>query len=259
MSLEIGKKFVLYLRAAVASGSLNLPGFPLAPKTAYFPSCRGSYNTFILWMEQLGLPKAERIFDVGANHGDFARAASHCYPEADVWLFEPLPTLWPKLEALARRFARWNVEKIAFGDATGNLPLQVAEDDNIGSFLGFSDLYQRRNPAGKTKQSIDARVERLDDFCIRHGIDSIDLLKIDVEGFEFHVLAGAICMLPETTAIIVEVSLIRQSGEATNALERMIHILSDNGFTIADVIPSLFSNEEPWRPLEYNLLARRSY
>lgn len=257
MTFELRKKLGLYARAAVASRSLNFPGLPLVPKSSASPFCRAGYNTFVLWIKQLELPTAETIFDVGANHGDFARAASHCHAAAHVWLFEPLPDLWPGLHHLAARQTNWSVLGIALGNATGQHLLQVADDDSIGSLLGFSDEYRRANPGSGEHRTIECTVETLDDFCVREGIASIDLLKIDVEGFEFEVLEGGRSMLRQTKALIIEVSLIRRAGGTPDALGRLISLLNAQGFSVVDVIPSLFRPEEPWKPLEFNVLARR--
>ena len=257
---ELRRRLALYIRAAAATRSGNLAGLPLIPKSRNSPACRGGYNSFVLWIKQLRLPTATRVFDIGANHGDFSRAASACFPQASVWLFEPLPALWPRLERLAAsRNGRWSVHQFALGATKDLLPLQASEQDNtIASFLGFSADYHRGNPAATATKSFPTRVEPLDDFCAQEGITSIDLMKIDVEGFEFDVLAGAGEMLQKTRALIIEVSLIRQTGGSDDALLRMMEILRASGFHVLDLIPSLFSREEPWRPLEYNLLARRS-
>ena len=259
MQLDIARKLSLYLRAAAASRSFNWPGFPLWPKTRTAPSCRGNYNTFVLWLKQLGFKKAAVIFDVGANHGDFAKAASAVYPESEVWLFEPQPALIPMLSELAKhRHSRWLVEPIGLGNVDGTLPLEVAADDAIASFVGFSQRYREANPGGKAIQSVAIEVQRLDTYCNRSNISSIDVLKIDVEGYEFEVLAGAENMLRSTAAIIIEVSLIRETKQQGDALAQMISLLSQIGFTIIDVIPSLFSPEKPWQPVEYNVLARQT-
>lgn len=260
MGGKLLRKLSLYLRAAAATHSANLAGLPLLPKSRHTPSCRGSYNTFILWIKQLGLPRASQIIDVGANRGDFARAASACFPASRIWLFEPLPKLWPELERLAAYYKPpWSVQRFALGAAAGHLPLQVATgNDGIGSFLGFSDEYRHGTSAPIRMEAVDTRIERLDDFCAREGIQSIDLLKIDVEGFEFDVLAGGAQMLRHTTGLIIEISLIRKEGGAPEALEQMLRLLNRAGFYVIDLIPSLFSRLEPWKPLEYNLLARRT-
>lgn len=257
---QLGRKLALYLNAAAATRSGNLRGCPLLPKSRYSPSCRGSYNSFLLWIKQLGLGTPSHVLDVGANHGDFSRAVSACYARAQIWLFEPLPALWPALEILAEHYKPlWRVQPFALGANAAQLPFYVAQndDDCIGSLVGFSDEYRRYNPTGEFSRSINIRVERLDDFCAQNDIQSIDLLKIDVEGFEFEVLAGGSQMLQNTTALIVEVSLIRRAGGSPDALGQMISLLIGCGFHLVDLIPSLFSPEEPWKPLEYNLLARR--
>ncbi|MGI8820711.1 MAG: FkbM family methyltransferase [Chthoniobacterales bacterium] len=256
---ELRRKLALYLRAAAATRSANFPGLPFLPKSRDSASCRGGYNTFLLWMKQLGLADVRRIFDVGANHGDFASAAAAYYPGAQIWLFEPLPVLWPRLERLAQQHnPHWSVERFALGGRRGQLPLWVDEaDDAIGSFLGFSGDYQRGHSLTTPGKAIETRVERLDEFCAETKISSIDLVKVDVEGFEFDVMTGAGEMLSRITAVIVEVSLIRRPADTDDPLEHMIGLLRRAGFHLVDLIPSLFSKEEPWKPLEYNLLARR--
>lgn len=258
--IDLRRKLAAYLRAAAATRSFNAAGLPLLPKSGDSVYSRESYNTFLIWIKQLGLPAAARILDIGANHGDFARAASSCYPRARVWLFEPLPTLWPQLERLARRSGgRWSVQQFALGAKQAVLPLQADDrDDAIASFLGFSDNYRRGNPAAAGTKSIPTRVMPLDDFCAQEEIPSIDLMKVDVEGFEFDVLAGAGRMLRNSSAVIIEVSLIRRAAGSADALERMLKVLTGAGFHLVNIIPSLFSRDEPWKPVEYNLLARRS-
>lgn len=263
MASELLDKLTLYFRAAFTMRSANLAGLPLLPKALYpdAPHNRAAYNTFILWIRQLGLTASARIFDVGANHGDFARAASACFPLGKVWLFEPLPALWPKLERqAARRADRWSVQPFALGANAGRLPLQVsAGDDSIGSFVGFGADYRSANPSVKVAESIESRIETLDEFCLRENIDDIDLLKIDVEGFEFDVLAGARRMLAHTQALIVEVSLIRQAHDQSEPLLRMLELLVGAGFHVVDLMPSLFApGREAWKPIEYNLLVRRT-
>ena len=258
------RKLSLYARAAAATGSINLTGLPLLPKTWQgdrAPYNRGAYNEFLLCLKSLGLPtETACVLDVGANHGDFARAASMSFPQAAVWLFEPLPGLADALAAQAARNVEnhWHVQPFALGARSGRLPLQIDPgDDAIGSFVGFNEEYQQANPAAKPSETVEARVETLDGFCLSEKIDAIDLLKIDVEGFEFEVLAGGVSTLQFTRAVIVEVSLVRQAGERSAPLVEMLDLLTQAGFHIVDLLPSLFSNEEPWQPLEYNLLARR--
>jgi len=83
-------------------------------------------------------------------------------------------------------------------------------------------------------------------------------MKVDVEGFEFEVLSGAGDLLGAIGALIVEVSLVRgNDDDKQQRLAKMIGLLTKKGFKIVSVKPSEFSTKEPWRPLEYNIIARR--
>lgn len=256
-------KMGLYLRAAISLGRLNLRGFPLVPKMLYAnaPHNRAAFNEFILWIrEELQIGSASVIFDVGANHGDFSQAASVCFRDSDIWLFEPIPKLQPKLlERAASQKNRWHLEPIALGARPEVLPLQMDEgDDAIGSFLGFEESYLQFNPKARATSEINVRVETLDGFCEGHSIPKIDLLKIDVEGFEFEVLDGAVRMLEKTQAIILEVSLVRKAHGQPGPLLEMIRRLTAAGFHIVGLIPTRMErSEEPWLPVEYNILARK--
>lgn len=253
-------KAISYLKAASVRGGPNLRGLPLVPKSLWrsAPRNRGAFNQFILWIDRLALPSAEQVVDVGANHGDFAQAAAVLYPASEILLVEPLPMLHPELERRgAERGRRWSLARCALGSEPGAGLLHLSDSgDDIGTLAGFSEEYEAANPNAQPGKAIQCEVRTLDDLCADRGIGRIDLLKIDVEGFEFEVLAGAASMLAKTTAVIVELSLIRRTGE-TDALERMLELLRLKDFSLVEIHPSLFDPAEPWRPLEFNLLARR--
>lgn len=260
------RKLGLYLRAARETKSINWRGLPLIPKrlSSALPRNRASYNEFVLWIRQsIQLPEAQIIFDVGANHGDFALAASVCFPHARVFLFEPLPVLRPVLEAqTARSAGRWSFHPIALGASQGLLPLYVdPANDTIGSLAGFSDSYNtmhEQSAGGRNMAMVEVPIESLDNFCQRAGIRHIDLIKIDVEGFEFAVLDGSHEMLSNTKAIIIELSLVRKAEGKPEPLLDMVNRLTQYGFYIVGLFPSYAPHtNEHGRPREYNILARR--
>lgn len=260
--MEALNRIAIYVQAAAALRTPNWAGLPLLPKSFRngVPFSRRAYNLFIIWIKQLALPSAEVVFDVGANHGDFACAASACFPNAAVILVEPLPKMQTWLDHTIRegRRPRWQLLQCAFGNASGQFPLYVDEqDDNIGSLAGFSQEYLETNPRARPTNQVLCQVRTLDDAAAEMGLNRIDLLKIDVEGFEFEVLQGASRMLEKTRSAIVEVSLVRKPGAST-ALVEMLNLLTKQGFHILGIIPSLHDPLERWRPREFNILARRA-
>ena len=260
------QKVGLYLRAAYATRSFNWRGLPFVPKrlSITLPHNRAAYNEFLLWIRQsLRLRDANVVFDVGANHGDFSKAASECFPRARIFLFEPLPVLRPLLESeVARHANRWQFYPIALGAADGHLPFHIDPvNDTIGSFAGFSNSYRKlHDNLGdiQNTRTIEVPIASLDNFCQRTGIEHIDLIKIDVEGFEFAVLEGATKILANTSAVIVETSLSRTAGGSPKPLQDILIQLTQSGFYIVGLFP-MFSHDEhqQGRPCEYNVLARR--
>jgi len=255
-------KLALYLRSVVALGAPNLDGCPLIPKALWrsSPHSRNAYNSFLFWIHRLGIERASTIIDVGANHGDFARAASATFPQANVLLFEPLPTMHDYLNGLMRAGRKtWQLLPCGLGSAPGEFPLFVDDkNDAIGSFAGFADEYLRANPLAQPNRKIMCNVRTLDEVASELGLESIDLVKIDVEGFEFEVLKGATVSLQRTNSIIVEVSLLRHSATSATPLLEMLQILTSVGFQVVEIIPSLFDPAVSWKPTEFNVLMRRS-
>jgi FkbM family methyltransferase len=255
------EKAQVYFRASAALGNLNLKGLPFLPKRLFNVPLynRGAYNEFVTWIYLLRLNSARWIVDVGANHGDFAEAAGAYFPEANILLVEPLPQLHDELQRrCALHDGKWLLEKSAVGAEEDVLPLHVAADqDAIGSLAGFSPEYQRLNPQSEITQ-ISCKVRQLDAVAAERKISCIDLLKIDVEGFEFEVVKGAVRALESTRALIVEVSLVRRPTDVTNPLVAMLDLVTTHGFQVVNVLPSFFDPSCPWKPVEFNILARKS-
>ena len=137
------------------------------------------------------------IVDVGANIGQFCAAAKLFYPTATVYSFEPDPESYAQLIANTDRLGFVHTYNIGLGSTREKLTFHQHWLSGSSSFTTEPGLHYARE--------VDLPVERLDDVLT--GVDWIDLLKIDVEGFEYQVLAGAESVLQRTGAVIVEVRL----------------------------------------------------
>jgi FkbM family methyltransferase len=254
-------KIATFFRAAVALRSINLRGLPLVPKD-WWPSVpynRTSYNEFVLWIKSLGLSSASWVVDVGANHGDFAQAASTIFPDAKVLLLEPLPILQGELKRRCETYKpRWFLEPCAAGARAGTAELAIDPmHDEIGSLAGFSEEYLQASPSVAPAGTVPCTVKPLDQILSEKNIETVDLMKIDVEGFEFEVLEGLRNSLSAVRSLIVEVSLVRHGKVRANPLAEMTEHLQGSGFEIVAAIPSLYASDESSQPVEFNVLARR--
>jgi FkbM family methyltransferase len=157
------------------------------------------------------------VVDVGANVGYYSlAAAARVGPTGRVIAVEPSPYAADRLERTIRdnRLSQVRVERHALGSRPGEFPLyQPLPDNHTPSLLG---------EPGRPAVSVSVRTL---DACLQAWqVDRVDLLKVDVEGYEFEVLAGAATSLAggRVGAILCEFNdfWLRQGGGSGDALYR---------------------------------------
>lgn len=145
------------------------------------------YPIYLLMRKVL---KADDIFvDVGANIGYFtAIAASLLGKSGEVHAFEPDQRYFKKLFNLAKMNPgrKMAVNNIALGDKRQKANLFETKE------FGMSSLVKGLRNKKQVKDTVEVRVERLDDYIEKNikNKGKIKLIKIDVEGFERSVLNG---------------------------------------------------------------------
>lgn len=137
------------------------------------------------------------IFDIGANIGNTVERYLRTFPGSRVYCFEP--SLGPAAH-LRKRFqndTRVRFHEVAVTRETGRVDLYVNSEPVTNSTLprpGHDRRYYpaRIRPVSRTQVSGIS----LDDFCSRHEITRLDILKLDIQGGEFEALAGFKTLLP---------------------------------------------------------------
>lgn len=135
------------------------------------------------------------IIDVGANMGLVSLLLARRFPDRTIHAFEPNPSTFATLEDnLARNKAPHVVcHRMAVCDAGGTIMFDNDPVNRATASISFSE-----NALSTAVPAIT-----LDSFLEAHRIDSVALLKIDVEGFETLVLSGASRMLAEKRAVSI--------------------------------------------------------
>lgn len=143
------------------------------------------------------------VFDVGANVGQSARRYAEEFPAAIIHSFEPVAGTFAQLASSVP--GRVRCHQIALG-ATADVGSMVKQ----GKTEMFYLLGDRPAPPSAALEQVS--IDTLDNFCERHDIQRIDLLKIDTEGSDMAVLQGAERLLREQRVGIIQVEASMNSG-----------------------------------------------
>jgi FkbM family methyltransferase len=150
------------------------------------------------------------VLDVGANTGHYARALrDHGYRGAIV-SFEPLSAAHARLEARTRRDRAWRAApRMALGDSHAEVVVHIAGNSESSSILDMLPAHERAAPGSAYVGSESVPQRRLDEAAAPYleGARAV-LLKMDTQGYEDRVLAGAERIMDRITAIQTELSLV---------------------------------------------------
>ncbi len=126
--------------------------------------------------------------DVGANFGHYALTLAQLLGEEGLVIaFEPNPAAFELLAANARLNGYRNlvVEQAALGETNGALALITDTESPGGHSFSAANV-------SREGEAVTVPVNALDDYLARQGVTRrLDLLKIDVQGFEAKVVRGA--------------------------------------------------------------------
>lgn len=195
------------------------------------------------------------LLDVRANEGQFlGKMARNCRHHLETsYSFEPLPDAYSKLVTGAARFT--NVQKvealnIALGDKSGQGSINVTPNSVSSSLLppspDFVDHF--RSGVNTDIREIKVPVHRFDEIYsqlqpplrLEKGPNGHRcFLKLDVQGFERHVLDGFGSCLDYVPMALLECSLI-ESYQSRPLIGDIIEYMSERGFHAAGIFPGYF-------------------
>lgn len=129
--------------------------------------------------------------DVGANIGLYSLGLSVLAPRGRIYAFEPSPSCFGHLQSnlSANRIDNAEATQVAVSDTTGTVHFHDFDFFSAGSFS--SDEGSLLDTESYGSQAFEAQATTLDDFVADREIERVDFIKVDVEGAELSVLAGA--------------------------------------------------------------------
>lgn len=142
-------------------------------------------------------PTLQTACVIGAYHGATARDLRRLYPRARILNFEPDPDTFAELERSVSAPNIINV-RAAVGDRVGTATLNRHRAPDTNSLLPFEAAAVAQLPhLFESVGRVDVAVTTLDAVATEHGLDQIDYVHVDTQGYEDRLLRGAARVLAE--------------------------------------------------------------
>lgn len=163
------------------------------------------------------------VADVGANIGIYSEFLSRCVgPAGMVHSFEPSPDNFRRLRTATRKLSNVLLSQAAVGEHSGESKLYISEKLNVDHRTYIAD--------GDSRHTAPIEMIALDDY-FKPG-ERVDLIKMDIQGYELHALRGAKRVLEENTGINLLLELwpsgLKQARGSWEELVQMLKGLSMN-------------------------------
>ena len=161
---------------------------------------RNSYNKEIVEIKDpfrdmkvlLSGIQIDSICDIGAHHGEISQKLSGLFPSAKIYSFEPYSTSFKVLQKKGELNQQIIPVHCALSSSEGELNLYVNAQDSTNSLSPTGEMGQKyQSWQTKTISTEIVPVLTLDSWGTKNSVNEIELIKLDVQGFELNVLKGA--------------------------------------------------------------------
>src|SRR5262249_14245936 len=149
-----------------------------------FPAYRVAYRSFKAYTDRAERQLLQKILfggalvvDAGANIGIYSEFLSRCVgANGVVHSFEPSPDNFVRLRSATRNLPNVCACLAAVGEHSGEMILYVSDKLNVDHRMYATE--------GNTRRTVKVGMVALDDY-FKPG-ERVDLLKLDIQGYELH-------------------------------------------------------------------------
>lgn len=168
---------------------------------------RGTYSSRLArTLDARGL---DTVLDIGANVGQFATLIRRAGFAGRIISCEPLTGAFGELCDRAARDERWLAVQTAVGREPGSTTINVSANSFSSSVLDMTDAHLTSAPGSGYIATETVPMTTVRGLVAKHAVEpGRTLLKIDTQGYEEEVLAGAGDLVAEFGAIQLELSFV---------------------------------------------------
>lgn len=176
------------------------------------------------------------IIEAGAFDGKDTLRLAEKWPNATIHAFEPVPAIFEQLKKNTEHIKNIHRYSIALSSQTGTATFYVAEKPHKPGKINQAGALHK--PKERLKHSpiefprtIKVQTITLDDWAMQNNIDHVDMLWLDLQGYELPVMQAAPKILNTVNVIFTEVAFI-EAYEGQPQYKDVKNWLENNDFTM---------------------------
>lgn len=199
--------------------------------------------------------RVDLVLDVGANTGQFALGLRERGYSGPIHSFEPVAEVFKTLSKRAARDRNWTASHCALGATAGAARMNVFQNTEFNSLKAQSELGRRFGCGFELQRVETVEVRTLDGVIADTPARNI-FLKIDTQGFEQEVLAGARQVLDRCVGLQLELPIEQLYDGVWSFTEALTQVRAA-GFAPAQIRTVNTLRGDPASAIEFDCIFRR--
>lgn len=172
------------------------------------------------------------IIDGGAHRGGSVEAFSRYAPQAKFHCFEPDPSLAQELTGLFSNNPHVRVVMAALGDARGKATFNINVSRPTNSLLSLGDALQPDlQSLCQLVEQVEVDILTIDGYCESQSLDRVDIIKLDLQGYDYRALLGAKATLSGARVVLIEVLFV-EIYKGCNLFPDVLRLMGESGYTL---------------------------
>ena len=177
------------------------------------------------------------LLDVGANKGQSVHFFKDQLPKCIIHSFEPGTTAYEELTKNTKNYSDVYINNLALGQTSGKKTFHENSSDDLSSFLDIDE------DCPKVVNEVLVEISTVDQYCNQNNIKSIDILKIDTQGYDLEVLKGAISLIKHNHIHMILIEIVFwEMYKNMPPWDVTFRFLTDNNFKLISFYELTYKN-----------------
>lgn len=200
-------------------------------------------DAYRIAVEQCGR-SAPVIIDGGAHRGGSVEAFSNFAPQAKFHCFEPDPLLAQELTGAFSGKANIRVVMAALGEVKGRATFNINASRPTNSLLSPGDALQPDlQSLCQLVEQVEVDIFTIDGYCEEQALEQVDIIKLDLQGYDYKALLGARAALKGARVVLIEVLFV-EIYKGCNLFPDVLRLMGECGYTLYTLCGLHYGNDD---------------